>query len=177
MKIKYLSFPSGSMNTLWRAKYAARHIGLLVFACVGLLVNTSYATTLYKSVGPKGEIIYSARPPANAKVEKTLIFKELPSSAVPALSKETTKPVELPSDNVVLYMADWCGFCRKAKAFLASNNIAYREINIDSEYGKNAFAQVSSEPGIPLLFANGQRVQGYTKEAYDELFGYLQLAP
>lgn len=73
-------------------------------------------------------------------------------------------------------MADWCGFCGKAKVFLASKNIAYREINIDSEYGKNAFAQVSSEPGIPLLFANGQRVQGYTKEAYDELFGNLQLA-
>lgn len=177
MKINNLSFPRGSKNTLWRAKYAARHIGLLVFACAGLLVNASYATSLYKSVGPNGEIIYSARPPANAKVEKTLTFKVLPSSAVPALSKETTKPVELPSDNVVLYMADWCGFCSKAKAFLASNNIAYREINIDSEYGKNAFAQVSSEPGIPLLFANGQRVQGYTKEAYDELFGHAQLAP
>jgi glutaredoxin len=170
MNIHYLRFVCEAISRIWRTKRIASNSAIVVFAC--LLANSSYATSLYKSVGPNGEIIYSARPPVNAKVEKTLSFKELPRSAVPASKPDTTKPVELPSDNVVLYMADWCGYCRKAKAYLASKNIAYREINIDSEYGKNAFAQVSSEPGIPLLFANGQRVQGYTMAAYDELFGY-----
>jgi glutaredoxin len=160
------------MNINYLCLWRARNIAILVFA--GLLANTSNATSLYKSVGPNGEVIYSARPPANAKVEKTLTFKELPASAVPVFKPEATKSVELPSDNIVLYMADWCGYCRKAKAYLVSKNIAYREINIDTEYGKNAFAKVSSAPGIPLLFAGGQRVQGYTEEAYNELFSSLQ---
>ncbi|MBI4998243.1 MAG: glutaredoxin family protein, partial [Rhodocyclales bacterium] len=64
----------------------------------------------------------------------------------------------------------WCGYCTQAKAWLASKRIAYREIDIDTPDGLASFAQAGGGKGVPLLVANGRRVQGYSPAAYDQLF-------
>ena len=47
---------------------------------------------------------------------------------------------------------------------------AYQDVDIDSKSGMAAFAQVGGGRGIPLLLADGQRVQGFSPAAYDALF-------
>ncbi|MBS1189755.1 MAG: Glutaredoxin [Rhodocyclaceae bacterium] len=34
-----------------------------------------------------------------------------------------------------LYSASWCGYCRKAKAYLGERGIPYQEIDIDTPEG------------------------------------------
>ncbi len=34
---------------------------------------------------------------------------------------------------IILYTADWCSDCRRAKRFLRERGISYREVNIDED--------------------------------------------
>lgn len=138
--------------------------------------SSATTTTLYKSIGPDGRTIYSDVPPPQARESKTLTFRNLPASP---LSAETLAYIEqlrqsadsrasapLPRDTV-LFSAKWCGFCRQAKAYLAAKGIGYREVDIDTNEGKLAYAQLSGNNGVPQLFVNGRGLTGFTASAYD----------
>jgi len=135
--------------------------------------------TLYKSVGPDGRIIYADRPPAEGRLDKTMTFENLPSSPLPASTSAyveqlrrmgATPSTSAPLGGVVLYSATWCGFCKRAKAYLAGKGIPYQEFDIGTKDGMAAFASAGGGKGVPLLLAGGQRVQGFTLAAYDALF-------
>ena len=145
---------------------------------VGLCVcaQGSLAQTLYKSVGPDGRVVYSDQPPVAGAVEKTMKLESLPVSVVPGTPVRAAAPAPgkdeaaaaVPRGEVVLYMAQWCGYCKAAKAYLAQRNIAYRELDIDTPAGKTAFAQIGGR-GVPVLLTRGQRVTGFSPQAYDAL--------
>ena len=152
---------------------------LLIVLIIGISANTSFADTMYKSIRPDGKIVYSDRPPAEGRIEKTITFENLPSSTLPKQTSSyveqlkklrASAPVVASRESIVLYSATWCGYCAKAKAYLAGKGISYEEIDIDSNEGKASFAQAGGGKGIPLLLAGGQRVQGFSAAAYDELF-------
>lgn len=74
---------------------------------------------------------------------------------------------------VVLYAAHWCGYCAKARSYLAQNGIAYREIDIDDAAGRAAYERAGAGDGgrgIPLLVAEGRQVRGFSAATYDRLF-------
>jgi mycoredoxin len=37
------------------------------------------------------------------------------------------------SEKVVMYGAEWCGDCRRSKAFLNANNVAFTYINVEED--------------------------------------------
>lgn len=165
---------------------ASLHMKRLTNFCIALLFVSMAgmalgAETLYKTVGPDGKVDYSDKPPPDGKVEKTMQFNNLPSSEVPGLSlsyveqlrrfkASQAKTPATPAAGVVLYAASWCGYCRHARSYLAKKSIPYQEIDIDTPRGKESFAEIAGGGGIPVLFASGQRVQGYSVPAYDALF-------
>lgn len=151
--------------------------GVLFAAALALGANGLCAQTIYKSTGPDGNIVYSDHPPADGKFEKTFHFVELPSSPVPDLppqakdSASQKAPPARPaiSGGVLMYSATWCGYCKRAKAYLAKKSIAYTNIDIDTADGRAAFAQTGNG-GVPLLFAGSRRIRGFTLEGYDAFF-------
>ena len=158
-------------------KHITRPVIFLLF--VAAATTTSLAQNLYKYVDPDGKIGYSDRPPDKGRIEKTMKFENLPSSALPAATAtyveqlrrmRASSPASAPISGVVLYSAVWCGYCKQAKAYLASKGIAYQEIDIDTNVGKASFAQSGGGKGVPLLLADGQSVQGFSPAAYDALF-------
>jgi glutaredoxin len=153
-------------------------VAILLLFCAWA-TTAPIAQTLYKSVGPDGKIVYGDRPPAEGRNEKTMKFESLPSSALPASASsyveqlrrlQAASPVVTPPSGVVLYSAAWCGYCRGAKAYLASKGIAYQDIDVETKSGMAAFAQAGGRGSIPLLVAGGQRAQGFTPAAYDVFF-------
>ena len=137
-------------------------------------------TTLYKSVGPDGKIVYGDRPPGDGRSAQTLKFENLPSSplspATLAYLEELKKggaarQAALPSGELLLFTTTWCVYCKKAKAYLAGKGVPYREIDIESNAGAASYAQAGGQRGVPLLFKGGQRVLGFSTTAYDALLG------
>jgi glutaredoxin len=144
-----------------------------------LCYSVALAQTVYKSIGPDGNVVYSDHPPADGKVDKTFNFVELPSSPVPDLPADSantsgkkampTQPV-VPRDGVLMYSASWCGYCKRAKAYLAKNHIAYSSVDIDTADGRSSFQEVG-KGSVPLLFWGKRRIRGFTAEGYDAFFG------
>jgi len=158
-------------------KYIARLVILLLLGASA--TTTLFAQSLYKSVGPDGKVVYSDRPPTQGRIEKTLKFENLPSSVLPASvsstveqlrKQKTSSATTTPTGGVVMYSATWCGYCKKAKAYLANKNITYQDVDIDTSDGMVAYAKAGGGKGVPLLIAGSQRVQGFSTDAYDEIF-------
>ncbi len=154
---------------------------LLVLASL-LVPLLGYAGTLYKSVGANGEITYSDQPPDKGKVEKTFNLSNLPSTPLPdsvvryrnelEKSLKTRLADSAPRDSAqpVLFSAKWCGYCRQAEAYLAEKKISYTRQDIDTPDGMRALVASGSGRGVPVLLVKGQKVQGFSRPAYDSLF-------
>lgn len=153
-----------------------------VFLALLLLAAQSGAQMLYKSTGRNGEVIYSAKPPPDAHVEKTLNYIPGPSSPLPdyvlrfmaelekKASKNAAKGVAS-TNEVQLFTASWCGFCRRAKAYLAKKQITYTEYDVETPAGMEALVQAGEKGrGVPVLVWQGQKLHGFSEPAYEALF-------
>ena len=149
---------------------------LCLLICV-FAASTLNAQTVYRSIGPDGKVVYSDRPPSEGQVTKTMKFQNLPSSALPAATLSYVEQLRLKQaapgaiQGTILYSAAWCGYCKQAKSYLARKGIRYEERDIDTPSGRASYAQAGGRRGVPLLLAKGQRVEGFSSEAYDSVFG------
>ncbi|MCU1639802.1 MAG: hypothetical protein JWN03_77 [Nocardia sp.] len=56
-------------------------------------------------------------------------------------------------DDIVLYGADWCGDCRRAKTWLRENNIPFTDIDVehDDAARDKAIALADGRKNIPVV--------------------------
>lgn len=154
---------------------------LIVLMLLGISLSL-WAQTVYKSTGPNGEIIYSATPPTGSRVEKTLTYIPAPFSPLPdyvlRFKEEMEKKMrerdlkQTPGrSGVQLFTTSWCGYCRKAKAYLAKKQIAYTEYDVETPAGMEALLQTGEKGrrGVPVLVWQGQKLYGFSEAAYDSL--------
>ncbi len=138
------------------------------------------AQTVYKSIGANGAPVYSDHPPKDGKISKIIVFADLPGSSISsspiAQSSASPRSADPPASaaygtSVVLYTTSWCGYCKGAKAYLSKRKIAFREVDIETPYGRSVFAQAGGKSGVPLLVASGKRLSGFSATGYDAFFG------
>lgn len=155
------------------------HLATAICAAV-VLLSTAHGQQLYKSVGPDGRVVYSDRQPTQGRLEKTIKYEEQPSSDLAAQSSSYVEQLRrlrasapkaaVAAEGTILYSAKWCRYCDQAKAFLASRNIPYREVDIDTPQGLAALAGTGAGKGIPLLVRGATRLQGFSRASYESVF-------
>jgi glutaredoxin len=78
---------------------------------------------------------------------------------------------ELPKGGVVLYCTSWCPSCRKARIWLAENNIDYVEIDVNKN--RTAAAQVrewaNGSLTTPTIDVNGTILVNWDQKRMEEL--------
>ena len=75
---------------------------------------------------------------------------------------------------VVMYGADWCGYCARARALLEAKGVAYEEIDTDLVPGARQEAQArSGQSTIPQIFIGDQSIGGADELAALEADGRL----
>lgn len=76
-------------------------------------------------------------------------------------SREALIDAEMKSIPVTLYSADYCPWCRKAKAHMDARGIAYSELHVDqSSAAKREMARIGGR-GIPTIDIEGDVNSGY----------------
>ncbi len=89
----------------------------------------------------------------------------------PALAEDTPA--------VILYTAEWCGFCKKAAAHLRKQKIDFQQRDIDRDRGaaaelKRKLRQAGLRgSGIPVLDIGGNLVIGFDRNRIDQLLAKI----
>ncbi len=98
-----------------------------------------------------------------------------PMTAKSRWAKDTVESGTPQNKSVVLYSASWCGYCKKAKAWLNENQVKYAIRDVDRDKGAaDELAQKVRQkglraPGIPIVDWQGELVVGFRPERYVEL--------
>lgn len=158
----------------------SRRLRFAALPCLLAACFAAPAQQLYKSVGPDGRVVYSDRPPAEGRIEKTMKLQEAPATALDARSssyveqlrrlRESAPAAPPAPEDTVLFSARWCGYCKLARNYLAGRNIPFREVDIDTQAGLAAFASAGGNKGIPLLVKGPTRIQGFSEASYAAAF-------
>jgi glutaredoxin len=73
---------------------------------------------------------------------------------------------------VLLSSTSWSGACKRAKHYLDSNRVNYRELDIDSDAGaREEVERVVGRVAIPLLNARSQHISGFCERVYARALG------
>jgi len=126
--------------------------------CAALLLPASAQAGVYKWTDDKGRVHYSDQPPAASKAEQVRI--RINSYTGPAIVSKSGAAAAPPGE-VVIYTTEWCGYCKKAKAFMDSKGVRYREVDVEtSQDGRQEFAKLGGR-GVPVILVGDQRMDGY----------------
>ena len=153
------------------------------------LVVSSAGADMYKWVDDKGVIHFSDQPPAPRQVPSqmetipTVTSRPAPApatSATPAteplidekpktMERKAPPPKKQKPSEVVLYVTSWCKYCKKAKEFLRSRNIAFTVYDIEKDQqAARRRKELDSRSGVPLAIINGQILLGFSEASYTQ---------
>jgi glutaredoxin len=100
-----------------------------------------------------------------------------PTSATPAGTAADTFTADTQSKDVVVYSAEWCGYCKKTKAFLKQKGIPFRERDVEKDTGADRELQAKARKagvrvsGVPVTDFMGELVMGFDQARLERLIG------
>jgi glutaredoxin len=143
---------------------AALAVLLLSAASVGIHAE------IYKWTDAQGRTHFSDKQPAGGKTQVVKPNINTYSSPEIVQGHRAAPPTPAASAEVVMYSADWCGVCKKARAYFVQNNIPFSEYDVETdERGKSDFAAMSGR-GVPIILVNELRMNGFSADQFDSLY-------
>ncbi len=117
---------------------------------------------VYKWTDARGRMQYSDSPPAAAKATQLKL-------------QSFTGPVQVSraigaDSGVTIYTTEWCGVCKRAKAFFAQNGVPFREWDVEkTEFGAIKYKQLGGS-GVPLITVGSEKMMGFDASAFMALW-------
>jgi len=129
------------------------------------LLLTQYAGAgIYTWKDAQGHTHFGDRPPGGSA----------PRALDPQINIITRPAVQGPlaaAHEVVIYTAEWCGVCRKAKGYFKDKGIAYREYDIEkSRKGRQDYARLKGT-GVPIILVGEHRLNGFSPARFESVYG------
>lgn len=147
-------------------------LGLLTTAlCLGS--GFAQAQSVYRIVGPNGQVTFSDQPPPSTADKTTAMNVAGSGSAAsgPALPFDLRQVVgKYP---VTLYTSTKCGPCGSGRALLTSRGVPFTEHTIDTAQDADALQHLSGDNTLPLLTIGSQQLKGFSD---NEWTAYLNAA-
>lgn len=73
------------------------------------------------------------------------------------------------ASRIVLYSAEWCGACSKAKRHLARRGVDYEERDVDEPRWADELHRVTGARAVPVIDVDGRMLTGFSPSGYDAL--------
>ena len=93
-----------------------------------------------------------------AETERMREKTDEPGKTAYRLAKEKRSNRDI---KVVMYMTDWCGYCRQAREYLHSLDVDLTEYDIEKDKGKREEMRKLGGKGVPLIDVEGIIIKGY----------------
>lgn len=97
----------------------------------------------------------------------TVSVRQLPESwtGVPSESSQAGG-----TNKVVMYSAEWCGVCKRAKRYFQKNKVRYTEKDIDrSKRARKEFEKLGGR-GVPLILVGRKRLSGFSAASFEKIY-------
>ncbi len=150
---------------------------LMILAC-----STAVLSQLYYWVDEKGIKHCSSDPPPNRPGIQAVKQYQFNSSEDASESEEPESantqtaaptPAARKTPPVTIYTTSWCGYCVKAKAWMAANKVPYQEIDIEqSPDNHRRYEEAGGKGGVPLVICNGQTMRGWGEDRMRQMLGW-----
>jgi len=70
---------------------------------------------------------------------------------------------------VILYYADWCGYCHKAKRHLERLGVPFELRDVDVPSVREELIAKTGQKGIPVIEIDGRIMKGYSADGLDQM--------
>lgn len=133
-----------------------------------ILLTSALFADMYKWVDENGKVHYTDSPPRGKKAKK--LDLRIQSAGGPALestagsaSPSAPPPPAAGAAKVKLYTASWCGYCKKARAYLQARGTPFDELDVEtSAQGQSEYRSLGGR-GVPVILVGNQRMDGYSE--------------
>ncbi len=123
-----------------------------------MLVSSPCFAEIYQWVDENGKVQFSDR---NPKDQQAQVFETSEINSYTNVSYESVLGKNK-TDRLVMYSAEWCGVCTRAKSYMRQNNISFVERDIDkSSSAKKAYDRLGGT-GVPIFIYGDQRMNGFS---------------
>jgi len=113
---------------------------------------------VYKWTDAQGHVHYSDSPPVAAQSMQL----KLQSFNGPV---KVSRVIGTDS-GVTIYTTEWCGVCRRAKAFFRQNGVPFHEWDVEkTDYGAAKFRQLGGS-GVPVITVGTEKMMGFDASAF-----------
>jgi glutaredoxin len=136
---------------------------------------------IYQYTDKNGNVVFTDTPSAGAKAKQLKedgVYrsnrsesdypaykdsKEAPSTPI----QEDKRTTDYGRVNVVMYMTDWCGYCKQARQYIRSLGANLIEHNIEKDRSKKDEMKIKSGGSLatPLIDIDGTIIRGYNPAA------------
>lgn len=124
-----------------------------------MISPTITCAEIYSWKDAQGKVHFGDRPPINRTTEQVNV--RINTYTAPAEITHNTF-ASTSKDKVVLYTTQRCGYCKKAKQYLAQNRIRFTEYDVEtSNKGKRDFKKLRGK-AVPVILVGKQRMNGFT---------------
>jgi glutaredoxin len=151
---------------------------LLIAGLFMILCQNALSVELYRWKDENGRIHYSdERPPSQVKVEimnfqvksyegpaEIVKYKKLSNTINKELNNTTNNEPGKVSSEILMYSAEWCGVCTRAKNFMNDRGIAYTNLDVDkNKKARREFKKLKGT-GVPVILVGSQRMNGFNPD-------------
>jgi glutaredoxin len=73
---------------------------------------------------------------------------------------------------VELFTTSWCGYCKKAKAYLRSRGVPFTEYDVEQDsVAARRFRILNPRGGVPVVLIGNRQINGFDTAAYEAALG------
>lgn len=140
-------------------------ISYILFLSFAFSSASTLAQGVYKWVDADGTIHYSDQP-----IEEDAETLSIQVNSLETASEiQNQDTVSVSGGSVKIYTATWCTWCERAKTYMQSKGIAYREYDVEnSVIGRQEYKRLKGK-GVPIILVGKQRMNGFSPDRLDQM--------
>lgn len=132
-----------------------------------LLAYCGFASAeIYKWKDSDGKIHYSD------KAAKSVSATTVKIENINSFTSSNYLPITnaLRENNVVMFSASWCGYCKTAKTYFYQHNIKFIEFDVENNASARGYYDSLGEIGVPVILYKKQKLTGFSEDGFKRIY-------
>lgn len=136
-----------------------------------VLSTSSVSAEVYRWVDTNGKVHFSDKKPQHEQakpvdINVTNTYQNIELKPLGPSSSKSSKR----RNRVVMYSAEWCGYCKMARNYFQSKKIPFTEYDIDKNtQAKQKYDKLGGK-GVPLILVGKKKMSGFSQQRFDSLY-------